>query len=67
MSYVRSLPVSNGGYDLPTFLEDLVQYAKTNSAANAIVIPVYQTFNVLLEGDALSKVSDDERCIIRFV
>ncbi|KAG6890812.1 hypothetical protein C0995_003245 [Termitomyces sp. Mi166 len=61
ITYVKLLPVTNKerGYDLHTLVEDLIARAKSNLASNAIVIPVLQTFNVLLEGDALTKIFDD--------
>ncbi|PSR74806.1 hypothetical protein PHLCEN_2v9520 [Hermanssonia centrifuga] len=38
---------------------DLLTQAKRNLASNNVVIPVLQTFNVLLEGDAFEDLGDD--------
>ncbi|KNZ80978.1 Tubulin-specific chaperone D [Termitomyces sp. J132] len=61
ISYVKLLPVTNknNGYDLITLVEDLIARAKSNLASNVIVIPVLQTFDILLEGDALTNIFDD--------
>ncbi|KAG6918758.1 hypothetical protein DXG01_011949 [Tephrocybe rancida] len=61
VSYTRSLPIVNedGGYDLNTLVNDLIAQAKSNLASNATVIPVLQTFNILLEGGALTTLSGD--------
>ncbi|KAG5648314.1 hypothetical protein DXG03_004886 [Asterophora parasitica] len=65
VSYAKSLPVTGGGenYDLNTLVEELIARAKTNVASNAVVIPIIHTFNVLLEGDALIRLSEDARGI----
>ncbi|KAG6896922.1 hypothetical protein C0992_005258 [Termitomyces sp. T32_za158] len=47
------------GYDLHTLVEDLITRAKSNLTSNTTVLPVFQTFNVLLEGDALTEIFDD--------
>lgn len=61
ISYVKSLQITSEikGYDLQTLTEDLISQAKSNLTSNVIVLPVLQTFNVLLEGDALTKIFDD--------
>ncbi|KAG6841983.1 hypothetical protein C0991_004474 [Blastosporella zonata] len=63
VSYAKSLPVVNEhvGYDLNTLVNDLVTQAKSNLTSNANVIPVLQTFTVLLEGEALASLCGDPR------
>ncbi|KAK0503901.1 TBCD protein [Armillaria luteobubalina] len=61
-AYARSLP-ANGptdAYDLVTFANDLIKYAQANLTSNNIIIPVLQTFSVLLEAGALEKLSSDD-------
>ncbi|KAL0578630.1 hypothetical protein V5O48_003373 [Marasmius crinis-equi] len=56
VSYVRSLPAHStdiGQYDAVALGNDLYQHAKANLTSNAVMVPVLQVFNVLLEGDAL--------------
>ncbi|KAF8827678.1 hypothetical protein HHX47_DHR4000098 [Lentinula edodes] len=55
VSYVRSLPLRTTEphrYDLLSIANDLLDYANANSAANSVVIPVFQVFNILFDGDA---------------
>lgn len=61
-AYARSLPASGttDAYDLVTFAKDLIKYAQANLNSNNIIIPVLQTFNVLLEAGALEKLSSDD-------
>lgn len=65
VSYVRSLPVStNGGsYDITILVEDLIENIEKSITSNAVVVPVLQTFNALLEADALNGLSGDSRGI----
>lgn len=67
-AYARSLPVSGptDAYDLVTFANDLVKYAQANLSSNNIIIPVLQTFSVLLEAGALEKLPSDDSGIRRF-
>ncbi|KAG6877463.1 hypothetical protein C0993_007080 [Termitomyces sp. T159_Od127] len=61
ISYVKLLPITSEdqGYDLHTLVEELTARAQSNLTSNTIVLPVLQTFNILLEGDALNKIFDD--------
>lgn len=62
MDYANSLPVprsSDAPYDLLSLAVDVLSDAKKAPASNIAVIPVLQTFNVLLEAEALSRLSDD--------
>ncbi|KAH9936306.1 TBCD protein [Fomitopsis serialis] len=62
IAYARTLPVSatpSGGYDQCGFAQDLVAQASRNLSSNNIVVPVLQTFNVLLESDVFEDLSGD--------
>lgn len=65
VAYVRSLPASADQtvYDVNSLVEDLVDKVKSHITSNSVVVPILQTFNVLLEGDALSRLSDNTRGI----
>ncbi|TCD65493.1 hypothetical protein EIP91_002577 [Steccherinum ochraceum] len=55
VNFAKSLPpreTADAGYSSQTLAEDLIAHCSQNLTANGIVIPVLQTFNVLLEGDA---------------
>jgi len=67
VAYVRSLPVfaERAGYDIDSLIEDLIDNVKAHVTSNLVVVPILRTFNVLLEGDALSRLSDDPRGIKR--
>lgn len=69
IAYVQALPISSTpcAYDLVTFIGDLVAHAKLHLAHNAVVIPVLQTFNILIGGDALDRISEDSEGLRRFV
>ncbi|KAF5389176.1 hypothetical protein D9757_003527 [Collybiopsis confluens] len=61
--YVRSLPLRSretSKYDLLSFVDDLYAHAKTHSTSNSVVIPVFQVFNILLEGDAIRLLESDK-------
>lgn len=59
VGYARSLPVSAPGatYDLTSLVDDLIDYARLHITSNTVVVPVFQTFNVLLEADVLGALS----------
>lgn len=61
VAHIKSLPIesSDGSYDLVTFVNDLKDHARANWSSNTVVMPVLQTFNVLLEGGALVGLEDD--------
>ncbi|KAG6814258.1 hypothetical protein H0H92_015373 [Tricholoma furcatifolium] len=63
VSYAKSLPVVTlgTGCSMKSMVDNLITRAKSSLSSNTIVIPVLQTFNVLLEGDALARLSDDHR------
>jgi hypothetical protein len=63
VSYAKSLPLSDSatGYDLCQLVDDLLEYAKENMSSNAIAIPVLQTFGVLLDAEALTRLSAIDR------
>jgi hypothetical protein len=61
VAYARSLPPSTSGaaYDLVGLVDDLLAHAKLHITSNSVMVPVLQTFNVLLEADALETLSRD--------
>jgi Tubulin folding cofactor D C terminal len=67
VAYASSLPASADqiGCDVNSLVEDLIDKVNAHVTSNSVVIPILQTFNVLLEGDALSQLSDDSRGIRR--
>ena len=63
MNYVRELPVTStdsGALDARSLVASLIAHARTNLAANSVVVPVLQLFNVLLEADALDALAEDD-------
>lgn len=69
VEYVQTLPVDDGmeTYSRVQFVENLVDRVRSNLNSNAIAIPIFQTFNVVLEGGALQELSDDPRGLQRQV
>ena len=58
VAYVQSLPAERededgAGYDLRGLAVDLLAQVRGALANNSVVVPVLQTFGVLLEADAL--------------
>lgn len=69
VSYTHQLPVKSrdpSGYDQVTLVDDLVAHAKSHVTSNAVVIPVLQTFNILIEANALDRLSDDNEGVRRY-
>jgi len=56
------LPISSssGQYSLNLFVDDLLQRITSNITSNAQVIPLFHTFNFLLEADILPRLADDD-------
>lgn len=46
-------------YSLSELVVDLIDHAKSNMTSNAVVVPVFQAFNVLLEADVLRQLSNE--------
>ncbi|KAF7365243.1 TFCD-C domain-containing protein [Mycena venus] len=69
VEYSKNLPLVGGahaqeaemGYNLVALARDLLAHARANFTANAVVVPVLQTFNVLLEADALRRLPEDPK------
>ncbi|KXN88249.1 Tubulin-specific chaperone D [Leucoagaricus sp. SymC.cos] len=58
-AYAKSLPVSNdNGYTLRDLMIDTMAVAQKNITSNVVVVPVLQTFTILLEADALRPLAD---------
>lgn len=68
VAYARALPIQSdhsSSYGLTDFVLDLINHAKSNITSNAIVVPVLQTFNILVEGDALNRLDDNDKGLRR--
>ncbi|KAF8208916.1 TBCD protein [Mycena galopus ATCC 62051] len=68
VEYSKSLPLAGDvsaeaklGYNLVALAGDLLAHARSNFTSNAVVVPVLQTFNVLLEADALRRLTEDSK------
>ncbi|KAI0699071.1 TBCD protein [Cytidiella melzeri] len=67
VAYAQSLPAGSGhdsngtagSYDLCKLAADLLAQAKRNLSSNSVVIPVLQTFNVLLDADVFEALGED--------
>ncbi|KAI5983473.1 armadillo-type protein [Pisolithus albus] len=59
-AYVRELPVSSdrNGYSQASLARDLIEHAMKHMTSNNVVVPVLQTFNMLLEGDAIARLPE---------
>ncbi|KAG1772386.1 TBCD protein [Suillus occidentalis] len=59
VSFARGLPLcpSDSGYSLFELCDDLIECAQGRTTSNAVVVPILQTFNMLLEADVLSPLS----------
>ncbi|OAX38758.1 ARM repeat-containing protein [Rhizopogon vinicolor AM-OR11-026] len=60
VSFAQGLPLSPGDsdYSLVELCDDLIECAQGRTASNAVVVPVLQTFNMFLEADVLSHLSE---------
>ena len=72
VSYFNSFPITieGVGYDADAIVSDLISRIQSHIASNTVVIPILQTFNVLLQGDVLRNVprtsrGHDRSCIDR--
>ncbi|KAJ6559228.1 TBCD protein [Mycena vulgaris] len=65
VEYCRSLPLTadaaETGYSLVGLARDLLGHARANFTSNGVVVPVLQTFNVLLEADALRRLPENSQ------
>lgn len=70
IAYVRDLPVNTtqpGAYDQRSLVQDLVDQASRNLSSNNVVVPVLQTFSVLLESDVFDALPEDPTGLTRYV
>ncbi len=75
VAYTRTLPVAaadrTGAFDVITLVDSLIDLGKRNFSNNNIVIPIFQTINALLEGDAIQRLSQHplghQRCKSQFI
>ena len=63
VSYFNSLPITirGVGYDADAIVSDLISRIQSHVASNTVVIPILQTFNVLLQGGVLCDVASNSR------
>ncbi|KAF8957293.1 tubulin folding cofactor D C terminal-domain-containing protein [Flammula alnicola] len=62
VKFSQELPLAGGlksAYSLLDLVNDLINHAKSHMTSNAVVVPVYQTFTLLLEADALRHVPEE--------
>ncbi|EMD39955.1 hypothetical protein CERSUDRAFT_45983 [Gelatoporia subvermispora B] len=69
ISYAQSLPVTSvekDRYDLLRFIRDLMSQISRNFSSNNVVIPVLQTFHILLEADVFEPLAEDDQGLNRY-
>ena len=66
-SAARHYRGAEGEYSLRGLAADLLTQVRGNLAANNIVIPVLQTFSVLLEADAFEPLFGDDEGLKRYL
>ena len=62
VKFAKGLPLGKdqtSAYSVSELVVDLIDYAKSNMTSNAIVVPVFRTFNVLLEADVLRQLPNE--------
>ena len=62
VKFAQGLPLvkdQTSTYSLSELVVDLIDHAKSNMTSNAIVVPVFQTLNILLEADVLRQLSNE--------
>ena len=62
VKFAQDLPLVNNStstYSLSELVVDLIDHAKSNMTSNAIVVPVFRTFSILLEADVLSQLPNE--------
>ncbi|KAG2361705.1 TBCD protein [Suillus spraguei] len=59
VSFAQGLPLPPGDSDYSLFelCDDLIEFAQGRTTSNAVVVPILQIFNMLLEADVLSHLS----------
>jgi hypothetical protein len=70
VEFAQVLPIARSletTYSLLELVSDLIDFAKTNVTSNTVVVPVFQTFVLLLEADVLRELGAEsdgrERCV----
>lgn len=62
VKYAQGLPsvrTPTSTYSVLELVDDLIGYAKSNMTSNTVVVPVFQTFTILLEADVLRHIVDE--------
>ncbi|KAF8635864.1 hypothetical protein AX15_000054 [Amanita polypyramis BW_CC] len=60
IAYVKNLPTAactNGAFDVISLIDSLTELARRNFSNNNIVVPIFQTFNILLENNTIQRLS----------
>jgi tubulin-specific chaperone D len=67
--FARTLQIDapDATYDLISLVDGLIDHAKSHISSNNVVVPVLQTFNVLLETDVLRGMSCNPKGLQRLV
>ncbi|EDR13279.1 uncharacterized protein LACBIDRAFT_322818 [Laccaria bicolor S238N-H82] len=68
VDYIEELPVSSdstNSFSLLDLVNGLIERIKPNLSSNTIVVPILQTFEVLLEADGLRRLSDKPQGVER--
>lgn len=65
ITYCSDLPLASSPatYGLIGLMQDILAYAKSRAASNSVVMPALQAIHVLLEGDSLNRLNEDQRGI----
>ena len=69
IAYAQTLPVAAdtiGAFDAISLVDSLADLGTRNFSNNNVVIPVLQTFNKLLEGDVIQRLSQHPLGIRRY-
>jgi tubulin-specific chaperone D len=69
VAYAQTLPVAAdkiGAFDIISLIDSLADLSKRNFSNNNIVVPVFQAFNILLEGDVVQRLSQHPLGIQRY-
>lgn len=60
VEFAQVLPLARSPqttYSLSELVSDLIDFGKTNAASNTVIVPVFQTFVLLLEADAFRELA----------
>jgi phosphoenolpyruvate carboxylase len=61
------LSPGDSNYSLVELCDDLIECTQGRTTSNAVVVPVLQMFNMLLEADVLSRLSEADDGLLKLV